>query len=72
MNVLTDIDRVVIFAFAENNMSVAETARQSYLCRGSVEYHLHRVHQKTGLNPYKFYDLVELVERTKRPTEAKG
>ena len=72
MNVLTEVDRAVLLSYADNNMNMSATARDSYLCRGSVEYHLNRVRQKTGLDPFKFHDLVELIQRTYRPAKTEG
>ena len=70
MSALTDADRDVLYAYADNDMNVSKTARNIFMNRSCVDYHLLRVHQKTGLDPYRFHDLVELMQRTVRP--AKG
>lgn len=58
---LTDVDVRVVRAFANNNMDVTKTGRELFLSRNTVKYHLESVGKKLGLNPLKFYDLVELV-----------
>ena len=58
---LTDLDREIVQAFADNDMNVARTAEAVYMHRNSVNYHLDKVKRLTGLNPCKFYDLVKLV-----------
>ena len=59
---LTDTDKDILISFAENNMSASETARKQYLHRNTIVYHLERVKSKTGLNPFNFYQLVQLME----------
>ena len=58
---LTDVDVQVVLTFADNNMNATETGKKLFMYRTTVKYHLERVERKTGLNPLKFYDLVELV-----------
>ena len=58
---LTDQNIKCVLGFAENNMKASETARSMYFTRNSVIYHLNQVKEKTGLNPYNFYDLMKLV-----------
>ena len=60
---LSTIDWKIVKAYADNNMEAAKTARVLYVTTNSVVYHLHKVSFVTGLNPYKFYDLVELIKR---------
>ena len=56
----------IILTFAENNMRVRDTAWQLYRSEGSVSYQFKKIHEKTGLNPRKFFDLVSLVEMARR------
>lgn len=59
---LTAVEVEVLMAFADNNMNVSETGRQHYRHRNTVRYHLDKVIERTGLNPYNFYDLVQLLK----------
>lgn len=58
---LTDTDVQVVLTFADNNMNATETGEKLFMYRTTVKYHLERVRAKTGLSPFKFYDLVKLV-----------
>lgn len=58
---LTRVDVDVIMAYAECGMRIVTAANAIHYARMTVEYHLISVFRKTGLNPKKFYDLVELI-----------
>lgn len=62
---LTDIEKEIILAYAECDMNTVRTGRKIYLHWNSIEWRLKRIHQKTGLDPKRFYDLVKLVEIAK-------
>ena len=59
---LEDFYKETLNAFADNNMDVSKTARQLYLHRNTMVYRLERIKIQTGLNPYKFHELVKLLE----------
>ena len=48
-------------AFAGNNMVVKDTADSMMVTRGTVTYHLKKIKQITGLDPFDFYDLYKIV-----------
>ena len=58
-----EIEVETLLTFAECNMSTSETARKLYCTHGTVKYRLGRIKERTGLDPHRFYDLVELVRR---------
>lgn len=58
---LTVIQLKIIRAYAKNNMRVTEAARDLKYHRNSIMYHFERIHEKTGLDPKNFYDLVKLL-----------
>lgn len=62
---LTRVQKEVILAFAENNMNVSKTARAMNYHRNTMVYHLAKIYDDCKLNPYYFYDLVELVNMSK-------
>ena len=51
----------LIRALAENNMSITRTAKRLYMHRNSVYYHARNIQEKTGKNPFCFYDLCDLL-----------
>ena len=44
------------------NMNIGEVSRQLFMHRNTVTYHLDKVKRQTGLDPRRFYDLIELVK----------
>lgn len=59
---LDDVERNVIMAMADENLCVSKAANSLYLHRNTVVYHLDQIQMITGLDPRKFYDLVELID----------
>lgn len=59
---LTDEDIGTLIAFADNDMKPKKTGRQLYMCGNTVRYRLKKIKKHTGLDPYKFYDLVLLLK----------
>lgn len=60
-SMLTNANKKIVLAFAENDMKVSKTARSTFYSKNTIDYHLKCVKQKTGLDPFKFYDLVEIL-----------
>ena len=63
---ITGREAEIIVALADNSMNVSDTARNTYLHRNTVEYHIAKIRKKTGLNPKCFYDLCKLIQMVKR------
>ena len=61
INNLTEVDWEIIVGMAENDLNVSETARKMFRHRQTVEYHVLRIADKTGLDPRKFYDMIKLL-----------
>ena len=59
---LTQRQKEIILAFADCNMRLKTVAEKLYFHRNNIVYHCDKIMDKTGLNPRKFYDLVELVQ----------
>lgn len=51
----------IILYLADNKMNVSAVARQLYMHRNTVDYHIRRIKQITGKDPLNFYDLYILV-----------
>ena len=50
-------------AFADANMRANFAADALHLAESAVAYRLNKLHEKTGLNPYNFYELHEILEK---------
>lgn len=63
-------DAHIVIAMANHNMIVTDVARAIFTHRNTVLYHLNKVKQQTGLDPRRFYDLVELVRMAQEVLES--
>ena len=66
LSTLSDTQISVLKAFAKNDMNAAATAAAMYLTRGTVAYHIEQIHDKTGVDPHKFYGLLSLLLTIKK------
>lgn len=66
---LTKTDKEVILAYARNNGARNKTAEELHYYKGSVTYHLKRIHEKSGLDPHSPEDLAKLVEMAHQKEE---
>lgn len=55
-------DAHIVVAMANHSMNIGEVSRQLFMHRNTVTYHLDKVKRQTGLDPRRFYDLIELVK----------
>ena len=60
---MTPLDKEIIKGMADHNLNISAVAREIYLHKNTVEYHIKKVQHETGLNARKFYDLAELLLR---------
>lgn len=56
----------------KHDMNVTDVARAIFTHRNTVLYHLNKVKQQTGLDPRRFYDLVELVKMAQEVLESES
>ncbi|MBE6714846.1 MAG: PucR family transcriptional regulator [Ruminococcaceae bacterium] len=63
---LKEIDWECVITFAESNMNIAVCSRRLFLHRNTVVYHLGKVREFTGLDPFNFYDLHKLLGAKKQ------
>ena len=54
-------------SLANNNLCVSAAAKEAHYHRNTVVYHLTRVQEKTGLDPFRFFDLAQLLGITENP-----
>ena len=55
----------IIMALANNDLKIAMVAKDVYMSRSGVLYNIGKIIKKTGLNPLRFYELIELVKEVK-------
>lgn len=60
-------DAHIVVAMANHNMNVTDVARAIFAHRNL--YHLDKVKRQTGLDPRRFYDLIELVKMAQEVLE---
>lgn len=59
---MNDLQKAIVIALAENDMSVKRTAENSNYARTTIQYHMQNIKKQTGLNPRSFFDLIKLYE----------
>lgn len=50
-------------AFADSGMRITKAGKAMHLSHSAVVHRLKLLHKETGLNPYNFYALREILER---------
>lgn len=59
---MTERQKGTILTYAKNDMNLSRTAREFGYDRRTIDYVLQEVKRETGLNPWSFYDLIELLK----------
>lgn len=62
MDELSELHKDIILSLAKNDMNISRVARDMKYHRNSILYHMDKIKRETELNPYKFYDLIELLK----------
>ena len=60
---MTNDDKALLRAYAENDMILEQAARQVYMHRNTAFYRFERIKKETGVDPHCFYDLVALLRK---------
>lgn len=68
---MTKTQAEIILKLAKNNINAAATAREMFMHRNTVDYHIRMVYRNTGLNPLNFYDLTALLHEATTVLEGK-
>lgn len=63
---LDERDAKIILVLADSQMNVSEVARQLYMHRNTIVYHIDKIQKVTGLNPLNLYDLFKLTCMARR------
>ena len=59
---LTETDKEIIKAIADNRLNLAAAARASFRGLTTVRTHVTKIRKETGLNPQDFWDLIKLLK----------
>lgn len=62
---LTPRQARIVLAMAESDMRYSKVGAVLHYHRNTIDYHITKIWEKTGLDPKKFYDLCKLVEIAK-------
>ena len=62
---LTQLQCAIVREFANNNMRKNKTAKAVFVSDGAVTYNMKKIRKKTGLDPMRFYELIELLKIVK-------
>lgn len=57
----SDLEIKVLKAYAGANMNASLAAKNVYRSRQGIDYYLNKVWDRTGINPYTFYGLRDLL-----------
>ena len=60
-NKITEIQQELITLFAKCDMNMSETSRIGHIHRNTIYYHFDKIKESTGIDPRKFFGLVELL-----------
>ena len=69
---LSNLDKEIIRAFAKYDMRPYRVAKNIYVCKATITYHVKKIKEITGLDIRKFYDLCKLLERVNNDIERGG
>ena len=59
---MSELHKEIILTYISCNMNTSKTAKILHLHRNTVTYHLNKVREETGLDPFSFCDLAKLMK----------
>lgn len=62
---MTERQKEIIIALAENDMNQLRTSKAIYYSLTSLRYHIRKIKEQTGLDPNRFFDLAKLFAKAK-------
>lgn len=65
MTVMDELDARIVLSMAENSLNMNAVGRELYMHPNSIQYRVGKIKKATGLNPQRFYDLIELLPKAK-------
>ncbi len=69
---MNDLQKSVIIALAQNDMSVTRTAKAMHYHHNNILYHTEHIYQQTGLNPRNFFDMIKLYDMATKEVQGDG
>ena len=60
---MRESDKRTIIAYADNDMNMLQTAYSMQMSVGGVKYRLEQIAKRSKYDPFKFYDLIELLRK---------
>ncbi len=66
MNKLSEAQKSVLRALADNDLKTCAAAKALYYSYNTILYHIKEIKNKTGMDPRCFWDLVKLLEGVRR------
>ena len=58
---LTEFELLVLETYLQADMNISETAKRLKYHRNTIMYHLKKIHKKTGKDPFKVCDFIDLL-----------
>lgn len=62
---MTKLDAKIIILLSKNSLNVSPTARELFMHRNTIMYHIRKIWMETGKNPLDFYDLCWLLPKAR-------
>ena len=59
---MSELHKEIILTYISCYMNISKTAKALHLHRNTVTYHLYKIREVTGLDPFNFHDLVKLMK----------
>ena len=59
---MSRVDVEILTAFADGNMRITNAANTTSYDPRTIRYHLERIKQYSGLDPFNFYELIKIIE----------
>lgn len=62
---MTQIEAEIIVGLADHGLRIAAAAKALFMARNTLVYHVQKIRNETGLNPFDFHDMCYLLPKAK-------
>ena len=62
---MTVLEAKIIVALAKHNLRAVPAAKETFMSRNTLCYHVDKIRENTGLDPFNFYDMEWLIAKAK-------
>lgn len=66
--IMTKLESQIIIELAHHQLSALQVSKSLNYHRNTIYYHVRRIQEKTGLNPYDFFDMQKLYPMAREVT----